>query len=193
MAAFSRHVETASRKPLRAVKLPPSGFADTWENKPKASVEIGLRLLSEADLAGARAVGVQQANALHPELDERSDIWVEAFNQTLMHYAIALGTCQPDHVEQPFWEMAEDVVPLALSEGGMLRLWSELELLTLIESSVTPEIDEDGLARLVELLQAGGAWEGKSVTQKRRLGRLLTYALELAEPAVELAVERTGG
>lgn len=189
MAAFSQHIDRVSRRAQRTVTLAPSGFADDWEQKPTEPVEIGLRLLSEADLAAARSVGVQKACELHPELDERSEIWIEAFNQALMHWAIARGTCKPESIEQPFWEMAEDVVPLALSEGGAARLYGELELLTVLESPVIPEIDEEGLTRLAELLTTGALWEGKSVVEKRRLARLLSYVLELGDA---VTVEVTG-
>ena len=182
MGAFSQYMGAASRKAPRVVKLRPNGFADTWAGKPACPVDIGLRLVADVDLATADSVAAKRATDLHPGLGPRDDIWVERYNQALMHWAIARGTCQPDDVDQSYWEMAEDVVPAALSEHGTLRLYSELEILTMTESVVTPEIDDDGLARLAALLQPKTLWIGKTVTNKRRIGRLLTSVLEMIEP-----------
>jgi hypothetical protein len=126
-------------------------------------------------------VAARKATELHPTLGPGDDLWVERYNQALMHYAIARGTCQPDDVDTPFWEMAEDLVPIALSEHGVLRLYSELEILTMTESVVTQEIGDDGLARLASLLQSKTIWAGRNAVEKRRIGRLLTSVLGMLE------------
>lgn len=37
----------------------------------------GMRLIPEGELANARSVAVKAAMQLHPDLDERSEIWLE--------------------------------------------------------------------------------------------------------------------
>lgn len=175
---YSAAVAAVSRRAPRTVKLAPSGFADTWDGKPEAPVEMGLRLIPEGELATARSVAVKSAMQLHPELDERSDIWLEAYNQALMHWAIAHALCRPDDVTQPFWEMAEDLVPIALNSAGTLRLYEELELLTVLESPLSPEIDDVGIETLSAVMSDPDRRRLLPVSTLRRLRRLLGHALE---------------
>lgn len=175
-------VRAASNRNARhTVKLRPSAFADTWEAKPTESIEIGLRLIPEGEYANARSVAVKAAMELHPDLDERSEIWLESYNQALIQWAVAHGTCKPDNVTEPFWEMAADVVPLALSSAGTLRLYEELEILAVTESPLSPEIDDVGLEQLASLFADRARLAALPPATLRRLRRLLGHVLAEAE------------
>lgn len=182
MPAFSEIVARQPRKPPRVVELKPNAFADTYEDKPTEPVRIGLRLCAELDGMQARSVAAQTATRNHPELGPADDVWVEAYNQALMHYVVAAGTCHPDNVAEPYWDMAYDVVPRALSELGTIRLFDELELLKVTESPLSPEATNEDLDEIIELLRSGAMWNGQADGDARWLRRVLRRVLEQARP-----------
>lgn len=160
------------------VMLKPSAFSDDWKDKPTAPLPVGIKILSEGALAKGRSTAVAAACKAHPQLDERSGIWIDAYNQALMHYAIAEALCQPDDVDSPLWEMQQDTVPYKLSESGTARLWDAIVELKLIDSPLSPEIDGDGLTRLVALVGDEATWSRMRPERRRALRRLLSRALD---------------
>lgn len=178
MGAFSQVLAGQSRKAARAVLLPPSAFADTWADKPDEPVLVGVRIIGEGDMMEARGVAARTADKFHPGSGPHDDVWIEAFNQSLMHYAIATATCHPDNAAEPFWDMAYDVVPCALSEGGALRLFDEIETLKVTESPLAAEATAEELQTLATLIQSGDLWEGMGRGDVSFCRRLLRRVLE---------------
>jgi hypothetical protein len=178
--------------PPRVVRLPPSGFADR-PDKPEEPIEIGIRRVAEADTMQARAVAVQKAARMHGgEVLDQNDIWLETYNQALMHWLIAMAACQPGDVNAPMWEMAEDMVPRILSTGGTLRLFEEIESLMIDDSPLSPEIDSAGEGRLVAALADQRLTAGLSDRRGAYVRRLLARALEVCEGPAELQREPVG-
>ena len=94
-----------SRKPGRTLVLPREVFADTYENRPDGDVCIGLRSLSERDMAGARNEAVKTAarcctNEQGQVLD--AEAFVDTYNDTLVRWAVAEAMCDPNDVSVPF-------------------------------------------------------------------------------------------
>ena len=108
------------------------------------------------------------------------DVWREAFNEALMQWVIARAACRPDDVNVPYWACAEDVVPVALSTAGMLRLWEEHEMLSIGAGVLSPELDLDQCAAFAEKLGSMELFDGMKAPQVRYAKRLLARVLELA-------------
>lgn len=144
--------------PLRTVPLEPSAWAETYAERPKTRVSIGLRLISEADEQAARGDAGQHAWRYVPgEMnDEVHEERVQAFNDALMRVAVARGTCRSDDVTTPFFVLAEDQIADALRGETITMLWDELIRLRAEHSPLSPEITTDESLRLSSLI-AGGA------------------------------------
>jgi hypothetical protein len=193
---------TAARKPPRVVALPPNAFADTWKDKPNQPLRIGLKRIAEADQRAARVEAAKKADALHPSCPHDDPIWVEAYNQAVMHACLGFALTHPDDLAQPLWPLQFDVLPHRLAEGGVERLFDELELLTVLDSPSRPEASDETLADFAERLHAGTFWGEMHVPDEDLAGldeplrrqalarrrvrlevqirRVLAFALELA-------------
>lgn len=180
MGAYSQQA-TLKRKPSRTVKLQPHHFADKYHGKPDGPVDVGIKILGERDLEEAASYAEGHANLCHPKQRHDSDLWIEAFNRGLRQFAVARGTTKPNDVSEPYFEYADDVVPLALSPEGIHRLYLEIDLLCMMEDVKAPAIGADEQQRLAEMLRTGAAWEGLSEADQRRLSHLLFFALRIAE------------
>ncbi len=103
---------------------------------------------------------------------------------------------------QPLWPLQFDVLPHRLTDGGVERLFDELELLTVLDSPSRPEASDAALADFAERLRAGTFWRDvrvpdedltgldeplrRQVLARRRvrleiqIRRVFAFALELA-------------
>jgi hypothetical protein len=198
----SAALAASARKPPRVLSLPPSAFADTWKDKPAQPTRVGIKRIAEADQRAARVEAAKKADALHPSCTHDDPIWVEAYNQALMHACIGFALTQPEDLTQPLWSLQFDVLPHRLAEGGVERLFDELELLTVLDSPSRPEASDAALADFTERLRSGAFWatlripddglEGldeplrREALARRRvrleiqIRRVLAFALELA-------------
>lgn len=78
----------------------------------------------------------------------------------------------------------QDLVPLALSAQGTLRLYEELKLLIVLESPLSAEIDDVGLEVLFGVMSDPKQRRRRlSGATLRRLRRLLGHALDELERA----------
>ena len=164
--------------------LSPSGFADDYDLRPDAPVEIGIRELSVDTLDTARSVAAKKAAKRHPHLTSEDPVWCEAFNEALMQWIVARCTCKPDDVKASYWSCAEDVVPIALSSSGLSRLFEEYEMLAIGAGVLSPELDVDGCAKLAVQLQDSRAFAELTVAQARYVRRLLTRVADILDADV---------
>jgi hypothetical protein len=194
VSAWKKTKATLSRSPLTTVTLPPSGFADDYDLRPEAPVEIGIRVLSTDTLDTARSWAAKKAARRHPNLTSEDAVWCEAFNEALMQWIVARCTCKADDVLVPYWACAEDVVPIALSPAGLLRLFEEYEMQVIGFGILSPELGGDGCAALGEKLTNGTAFQGVPVAKARQARRLLARVNELlgAENATNPPNDPTG-
>ncbi len=135
MAVFRQVVEARANLPRLVVHLPASAFADTWSDRPTTDAEIGLRLISEAESANARAEAARKAWRLHGS-DDDEEGRIECYNGALMVEALARATCLPDDINANFWQMPTMTIPQALTPAGIELLYGHLD--TLAGSSTAP-------------------------------------------------------
>lgn len=149
MSNFSQSIRIVP--PPVVVDLPASAWAQTWQSAPTQAVRVGLRLLAANDYTTARAVAADKACTLHPEgpMPARHD-FQDAYNDALMIFAVARGTCDPSDISLPWLEAAEDNLGLALTPDGVRYLWDALERLRVQSSPLIEpwQGDMDGLSDL---------------------------------------------
>lgn len=146
--------------PLRVVVLPPSAFADDWPQKPSDEVAIGLRFLSQADVDAGRREAMREASGFYAELRDTPipadpDASVDVHNDTLVMYAVARGTCDPNDVTKPYFVAAEDTVKIALTPEGARRIYDELVILTKGYSPGLPAASDADVRSLGNRLRRG--------------------------------------
>ena len=178
MAAFSEHVARQARKAPLVLTLQPAAFADTWSDKPNEPVMVGLRLLSEEDMLAAQSEASKMADRRHPGMTQYDDVWIDAYNASLMHWAIAAGTCHPDNIHEPYWDMAFDTVPRVLSREGTSTLFDALERLKVGESPLVPEIEVGEVEDLCAAVRNDNSWAALPKGDRRALRRLLKHVLD---------------
>jgi len=170
------------RRPARVVLVPPSAFADDYAERPTDRIAVGLRLLSEHHVTGARAEASKQATRLfRSEAGTLDDIgsFHDAFNDALLEHLVAAALCDPNSVTapHPLFPYAADQVPGAFSPEGLRFLYDELARVHHEASPLVPSITADGVAELVTLLQAG-AYDRQPRIAQLATGKLLTHCLE---------------
>jgi hypothetical protein len=171
------------RRPARVVLVPPTAFADDYADRPAEPIAVGLRLLSETHVTGARAEASRQAVARYT--DEEADVTDpraldEAYNDALLEHLVAAALCDPNSVtaSHPLFPYAADQVPGAFSPEGLRFLYDELARVHHEASPLVPAITSEGVVELVALLQTG-AYETQPRIAKLATGKLLTHCLEV--------------
>lgn len=182
-------LDDGPRRASRVVALDPSAFADTWEDKPTGPIDVGLRSVPELEMLNARSRAQQIADRMHPRLGPDHPIWIETYNQTLMHWLIGHAMCQPDDIRRDFWQVSaaakEMIISDRLTSDGTLRLFEELEVLRILDSPLSPEIDGSGIDFLRSEL-AGPLFDLPPERQRPIL-RLLARVAEAIDEAREAA------
>lgn len=179
MTTFRERAVVAKPEPASVIALEPGHFADTWPDKPREAVPVGLRLVSEADYQTARAEAAKRAWEHFPDEDLDEDERVDCFNDALAAWIVARGTTRPDDATKPWLDMAHDNVQLALTTGGLRFLFDQITTLMLERSPLSPEATDKDLARLVEALRTGEAWAAASEGPARHARRLLRRVMDL--------------
>lgn len=156
----------------KVVTLFPNAFADTWKLKPKGPVEIGLRLIADGDLDRARSYAAKIAADIP---DGNPDVRVEAYNETLMQWAVARATCKPEDARQDFWKSPQDVVALALTDDGLKLLFHELLNLKIERSPLQSEARDADLVEFGQLLASPAVREILATLGEPRLRRHLAW------------------
>ena len=174
MATFA---SIASRTPTHFAEILPSWWAADWTERKDAPLKIGFRSVSQADIDAARAEAAKKAWRLHPEpvdIDNRGD----AFNDALIVWLVARGTCDPTDVRQPWIECPEDNVAAALTSEALRVLFDRWCAFRDATGPLGIAIDDDELAELRASLDAGSLGKlGK--TQEQEARRLLGAAWEM--------------
>lgn len=181
MSAFSQVAGARASRPPRIVTLRPDHYADTYADKPRSEVAVGLRLVSERDLDTARAQAASMVATMFLDNDDEVTDLVaqdEAYNAALIRWAIAKATCDPNDSSRPFFDMAEDVIGMALTTEALRFLWDELILLHKGKGSAAPPATDEELHKLAEHLDVGSMKLLDDATQLE-LRKLMAYALSV--------------
>ena len=165
----------------RTVELTPDRFADTWEGRPIEPIVVGLRVPAEADLQSAR----DNAAALVSDKKGLTEEGVvNAHNDALLSIAVARGICDPNDVTaaHPFFELADDIVPLALKSNTIRWLFDEIERLHVEQSPIFPEATPEEVLALSDLLATEDPFCRANPVDAMRARRYLRFALDLIDP-----------
>lgn len=197
MSTFDQAMATVKKRPApRTFKLRPEHFADTWGKPPTGPFDIGLRVPSEQ--AYRSAVGEAekaQADAVEKALKDPTiatavragyheqlvEIATTAYNQKLIDFCVARGICHTLDVNSPhpYFELAEDELPLALKSNAIRRIFDEIELLAVDQSPVFAQINDEEVLDLAELLAIDDPFDIVSPIVATRCRRYLKLVLDL--------------
>lgn len=170
MTSFAQQTQEG-RPPARTLMLEPWIWADEWDAKPRETVCVGLRRMSETDKSKARSEAEKLADDLHPSGGPN---WTDAFNDCLMRQVAALAICSPNDVRKPSEIMpyAEETVRFALNSQGTRWIFDQFTRFELETSQLDPEATDEEIDELCDLL---GSTETKVSPGARKL---LRYVLE---------------
>lgn len=158
--------------------MSPSAWASDWSGRPQQAVDIGLRFVSDADIQIARADAAKQAWLRHP-LDEDVDNRTDAFNDALLRWVVARGTCKPSDSTIPWFRNDVDSAIVELSVGGAKFLFDAIETLALEHNPIAREATDEELDGLVVRVADGNAFAKLPIQRARQARRLLARAIEL--------------
>lgn len=165
--------------PARVVVLEPTDFADSWTARPKKSVAVGLRRLSEREeqtVFDEAFRAAAQAMAEVPE-DERQARFVHVFNETTLAVGVGRAVCDPNDVarEAGPLPMAEATVGDALRSGTLRRLFEALEAVAVETSPLYRQAADDELEALAWALLDGRVadLEGPARSRARRFAAFI--------------------
>lgn len=181
MAVFA---DIENRLPPATVVVPPKAFADTWRQRPGEDVCIGLRTIPDGDLEDARVEAYRRAKDLFPDHEKSPaslELFVASFQDALVRWVIARGTCDPNDVLKAWngWVSApEDMARDYLTDHGAQLIFDAWEKMR-IEANIglVPASDED-LADLPILLARLPLMAADSASRAMRIRRLLRFVLE---------------
>lgn len=188
MSALERAIQSLPKVQGNSGKVPaaktfliePDHFADTWDNKPIGGIELGIRVPCEHDIQGARTEAIKAVRNAAVDDDEDR---VQVFNDMLMCCAVASAICDPNDVRSPhpFFDMAEDMVPLALKPKTIQYIFDLTEALHVEQSPVFPEVTPQEEARLADILTQDAPYAGVDRVAAMKARRFLRMALDIIE------------
>lgn len=176
LSAFERQVQE-QRPPNRAITpaprtvvIRPEEWSASWESRPAGPIVVGLRLLSGSDVTSAESEAKRAA----------ADGGEDAYQATGLAFAVARGICDPNDVSQPHpsLEMAEDMVPVALSAQTIARLFDEIERLSVETVPLFAEASPEEMKELGHILALDEPLHGLSRGRASRVRRYLRFALQ---------------
>lgn len=118
---------------------------------------------------------------VHPKREDEEGR-IECFNDTLVRWVVARGTCSPDDVTKPcsLWPaLADDIVMEALTPRGARFLFDEIDLMSRELSPVRDEADDDDVEMVQDCL--GPALEVMSPATRQACLRMLIPIIEAIE------------
>jgi hypothetical protein len=192
MPSFS---EVENRRPPGSIVVPPAAFADTWQERPDTDVCMGLRFVADEDLEDARVEAFKRASRLFPNHRanaEATELWSVSFQDALIRWIVARGTCDPNDVQRPWsvWGAApEDIVQQALTDMGAQRIFDAWEQMRIAADIGLPEATDDDLALLPLLLARLPTLAAIARPRALRVRRLLRFVLEELESVPPVPID----
>lgn len=166
-------------------RIEPQHFADSWHNKPVDGILLGIRVPSESEVQGARTEAIKAArNALVEDDDQDADsVRIQSFNDTLLALAVSSAICDPNDVASahPFFELADEMVPMALKPKTIQHIWDLTEQLHVKQSPVFAEITPEEEVRLIDMLSQDAPYAGVERVSAMKARRFLRFALDILE------------
>lgn len=162
-------------KPSGVLVMRPADWSPTIENRPTGDVAIGLRPLSPGDAIEARQLAAEKAWEDYPK-EPDNDLRVEAFNDAVMRFVIARGTCDPNDAKKrsDLWMGIEDeMVFAALTRQGARRVFDAIEAAEIATRVDQREATDEDIRALPELFAAAVLPPLVAARCRRLLGHVL--------------------
>ena len=142
-----------ARKPRATILVPESAWADTWENRPREQVLIGLRTMSDAEKTDATGDARRHAEKIGdvPSDAIAATLWLDAYNDFMMRRTIARSTCDPNDIHAGAYEFGgapEELVADRLSTSGVKFLFDAIERFELSQDLSRNEATDEEIAAL---------------------------------------------
>lgn len=165
-------VASATKAPLRTIRIPPSGFAASYAHRPIEPAPIGLVLVPEETVSRAQAMALQEAWETHPQPEER-ELRADAYNTSLMVHLLCRACTRPDDATRLYFaDVPELQFRAAFTVESVRRLWEAYGRMALEESPLSREASDDDVTKLSAALGTG-LLERVSPSTARRVRRLL--------------------
>lgn len=164
------------RPPARTFELTPDHFAEDYGDRPVAPFLVGLRVPSEAE-----ALTIEEAARKEAAQADDEESFATHYDRAVQTYWVARSLCDPHDVTaaHPFFDMPEDLVPIAFKPLTIERLMAEIGRLGVEQSPLHPEADADELAELADLLSGEDPFAEIRFQHECLARRHLKFALEL--------------
>jgi hypothetical protein len=140
-------------------------------------MRIGLCFISEE--ANTKAMKLAASNAWDdfPEPKDE-DLRIEALNDYLITNVLARACVHESDSSKLFFATApEALIRVALTAGGIRRLWLAYERMVLLDGPLSPELDLEELPMLQEKLATMATLDGQRATRAKRLAQALLNEL----------------
>jgi hypothetical protein len=164
------------REAARTFELTPEHFAEDYDGRPVAPIVVGLRVPSESEAMTIEAAARNEA----AQADDEHD-YLSRYNRSVQTYWVARALCDPHDVTSPhpFFDMPEDLVPVAFKPQTIERLMAEIGRLGVEQSPLHPEADTEELAELADLLATEEPFADVDFRLECLARRYLKFALEI--------------
>jgi hypothetical protein len=172
---FTAMKAAASKKSGYVVEVPPTIWVAGRPNVPTTAVKLGLKIVSESEVARARSAAESFANKNHRDLASE-EVWLEAFNSHLIATILFDAVVYPDNIERR-WFQRDSQVAQDLTTSGLQLLWDHYEIYQIRTSTIAPEATDEQLMVMAEALLAGDLFDGMELERARRMRRLLKAAM----------------
>lgn len=182
------------RKPGRIIVLPPSAFSDEWPQKPLVDVAVGLRLVSEGTIQTAKVEAERLARGFYEGREVEclnDDSRNEAYRDALVRFVCARAMTNPNDVNEPYFQMAEDTIACAMTTGGIMRVWDEYIVHLLGSGNRTAPITEEGVEELAAALRPEVV-SALPMPTRLEVQKLLSHLHEIITPAAAVADAASG-
>jgi hypothetical protein len=140
--------------PRATVVLSPDDFASAWEDRPASPVAIGLRLISTGVDETARREAARLAWEAVPRAEDREARY-EQYGEQVIRWIVAKATCNPNNVDVPYFEHAEETIKEALTSRGVRKVFDAYERLLIEQGALDEAITDDDIETLARLLSSG--------------------------------------
>jgi hypothetical protein len=177
----SKYADHASRAalPIWVGEIPPTVWAQSWADRPRDVVTLGMRSLSEEALSQVSSMASARASRFQPNASPDSDLWIGEYNRALVCLTVGRALCTADSADVPFWDYPDLVSPTALDPKGALWLWGLLSVELTRASAIVPvEPPLDLLTKLIHKLQD---IEALPIAKRNQVCKFLAAALEVTE------------
>ena len=179
MASFSALRKASGFEPTRVVELLPTSWAETWAERPKDTIRVGVRTIPDAAKDRCRDEAAREALAASGGAGEESAIFVETYNAALMRAAVAVSLCHPDDVSRDAWDVQASVIRHGMTSATVARLYDEVEMHEITTSPTAHLASDEAILAAFEAIRAGalGALPAGSARSVRRLLGAVAEAL----------------